>query len=313
MNRAFAAVIVSLLAVSALAQGGSKSVVSVSTTGPTEPVAAGYSFQVAVVLQVKSGFHINAQKPSEDYLIGTKLSLTPPPGMKVSKVSYPRAKMATFEFSETPLAVYDGTVEVMATIKTEKSLDAGTREITGKITFQACNDQSCLAPSTVDVTASVNIVEPEEQATGSLSITGAPPEAHVSIDGRQVGRTDANGRLLARDVEVGRRRVRVEAEGLSPFERSVTVEPEKSVTVDAALAAVAPPPDTSSPEPTAQAAAPVVETPPAPPPAPPAETAPVRFSPVQLALIGAVVGSAIAAVFVVARRRAMSRPSAQPK
>src|ERR1043166_8863447 len=95
--------LVIVLASASLAQGGSKSVVAVTSLGPANSVPAGSAFQVAVTLHIKPGYHINAQKPSEDYLIGTSLAITPPAGMKVSKISYPSAKMAKLGFSDTPL------------------------------------------------------------------------------------------------------------------------------------------------------------------------------------------------------------------
>jgi len=295
------------LVVPAFGQGGSKNVVSVSANSPKEPVAAGYSLQVSVLLQVKAGYHINAQKPSEDYLIGTKLDLKAPDGMKVAKVAYPRAKMATFEFSETPLAVYDGTVELVATLKTEKSLEPGPREILGKVTFQACNDQSCLAPSTVDIKTSVTISEPAQAATGSVSVTGAPPDARVAIDGKSVGRTDARGSLVAREVEVGKRRVRVDADGFAPFEQNVTVEDGKPQTLAVAMA---PTEGEAKVEEPAQPVAAVAPQPEPPAPAPAARNDEPNHSSSSLympfLLIGAVVGAAISLVFVLARRRSTS-------
>jgi hypothetical protein len=314
MNRVFAAlVVVACAAVTVLAQGGSKNVVSVSAVGPTDPVAAGYSFQVAVLLQVKAGYHINAQKPSEDYLIGTRLTLTPPKGMKVSKVSYPRAKMASFEFSETPLAVYDGAVELVATLRTDKSLDVGDREIAGKVTFQACNDQSCLPPSTVEVTATVRIVEPEEKVAGSLTITGAPPGARVSVDGRSAGSADAQGRLAVRSVETGRRRIRVEAEGFAPFERTVTVDESSPAAVAVAMTATETAPAPAEPVAASQATPPSQPSATPPSPQPPAEAESGGLSIAMFALIGALTGAAIAGIFILARKRAGMGPTPQAK
>jgi DsbC/DsbD-like thiol-disulfide interchange protein len=305
------ALVVALLAVSASAQGGSKSVVNVNANGPTDPVAAGYAFQIAVVLQVKAGYHINAQKPSEDYLIGTKLSFDPPSGVKLSKVSYPRAKMETFEFSETPLAVYDGSVELIATLKTDKDLEPGQLVVPGKVTFQACNDQSCLAPSTVEVSATVNIVEPEKKPTGAVTITGAPPDARVFIDGKNVGVTDRNGRLVVRDVETGRRNLKVEAASLPPFDRTITVDEQRSATVEVASTTTeAPAPVEAAPPP--PPVEPVVAAAATPPP-PTVETEPRRDWTIPFALIGLVVGAAVMGVFVVARKRSTTPPTPQAK
>jgi hypothetical protein len=235
--------------------------------------------------------------------------------MKVSKVSYPKAKMASFGFSEEPLAVYDGTVELMATLKTDDSVEPGPRSIPGKVTFQACNDQACLPPSTVDVTATVEITPGEEKDTGSLTVTGAPPLARVSIDGRPVGKVDAGGRFVARKVEAGRRRVRVEADGFAPFEQVVAVDATRAQTVTVSMSAPAaaaesPTPDSSAP-PAGTAAEAAAQPAPVPTPAPAEDARPT--SNVPFGLIGALVGAAIAAVFVLARRRAAARPTPHAK
>lgn len=216
-----------------LAQG-SKGVVAVSAAGPDAPVPAGSSFQVSVTLQVKSGYHINANKPSESYLIGTKLTLSPPSGLRVVKVAYPNAEMATFGFSETPLAVYDGTVKVVATLAAADTMAPGQVTVSGKMTFQACNDQACLPPSTVDVSATAEIVAGEARRA-TLTLTGAPPAARVSVDGRSVGKTDPNGRLVARDLEPGRRRVRVELDGFAPWEQQVSIDGARPQIVNVAM------------------------------------------------------------------------------
>ena len=80
------------------AQTSSKSVVSVDAAGPGAPVAAGSSFDASVTLHIKAGYHTNAQKPSEDYLIGTSLKLSPPAGITVTKTGYPAAQFHKFSF-----------------------------------------------------------------------------------------------------------------------------------------------------------------------------------------------------------------------
>lgn len=254
-----------LLVVSAAtsAQTSSKGVVAVEPTGPGGPIAAGTSFDGSITLRIKAGYHINAQKPTEDYLIGTSVKMSPPAGITVTKTAYPSARFAKFSFAEEPLAVYEATVKITVTMKIDAATAAGPLSVPGKLTFQACNDSQCLPPSTVDISIPVEVsaaaasTSEEEGEVQSLTLTGAPPDARVLIDGKQVGRTNALGRFVAKDLKKGRVRVRVEQDGFEPWEQAVNLNGNDAQTVNVALTAV-----------------PVAGDTPPPPPPPAAEPAP---------------------------------------
>lgn len=251
------------------AQTSSKSVVGVEASGPAAPVTPGATFTATVTLDIRPGYHINAQKPTEEFLIGTSLTLTPPAGLSVAKTGYPAAEYAKFSFSEEPLAVYEGTARITVTMKADADAAAGKVAVPGRVRFQACNDEQCLPPSTVDVSFDVEVgaAAAAVEEKQSLTLSGMPPDARVSIDGRQVGRADARGRYVARDLKVGRLRVRVEADGHEPWEQAVELSAARPQTLAVALVSAgdeAPPAET----------APVAEAPSAAAPAAPAATAP---------------------------------------
>lgn len=218
------------------AQTSSKAVVTVEPSGPAAPVAAGETFTATIALKIRSGYHINAQKPSEDYLIGTTVSVTPPKGFSVVRSTYPKARMGSFSFSETPLAVYDGNAQVVLTLKADSTVAAGTATIPAKVEFQACNDDQCLPPSTVDVSFTVEVSDSGASAEKqTLTVTGAPPDARIIIDGKAAGAANAQGRAVIRDVATGQRKVRVEATGFAPFEKDVEVTADEPATIAATL------------------------------------------------------------------------------
>jgi len=229
--------IAGLLSVAIQAQTSSKSVVTVEAQGPAAPVASGETFTATIALKIRSGYHINAQKPSEEYLIGTSATVTPPKGFSVVRSTYPKARMGTFSFSETPIAVYDGTAQIAVTLKADAGVSAGTVSIPAKVEFQACNDDQCLPPSTVDVAFSVEVTASAAEAKQTLTVTGAPPEARVLVDGRAAGVVSPQGRAIVRDVATGQRSVRIEATGFLPFEQEVEVKADEPATLAAAMTA----------------------------------------------------------------------------
>lgn len=116
-----------------------------------EPVARGASFQVAVVLQIRNGFHINAREKSADYLIATDLRANPPAGFKAGDVSYPKGELHSFTFTKTPLNVYQGRVVLRLPVTALAEAPLGAQHIPLELRYQACSTEVCLPPVTLDV------------------------------------------------------------------------------------------------------------------------------------------------------------------
>jgi thiol:disulfide interchange protein DsbD len=135
-----------------------REVVSPSAYVSLEPVARGTSFQVAIVLKIRNGFHINARKPSAEYLIPTDLRANLPAGFKsAGETSYPKGELHTFAFSKTPLNVYQDRVVLRVPLTAQPDAPLGTQKIPLKLRYQACSNELCLPPVTLDVDAPVTI------------------------------------------------------------------------------------------------------------------------------------------------------------
>jgi thiol:disulfide interchange protein DsbD len=120
-------------------------------------VPRGHAFEVAVVAKVSPGFHINAHQPSEDYLIPTKVTAELPPGLFVVETNYPRGVMRAFRFSKTPLRVYEGSFTVLMKLRTNGTAPIGHQKINLTVGYQACNQDACLPPTKIPVTAELEI------------------------------------------------------------------------------------------------------------------------------------------------------------
>jgi hypothetical protein len=134
-----------------------RDVVAPSAYVSLEPVARGSSFQLAVVLKIRPGFHINAREKSEDYLIATDLKADVPAGFKIGEVSYPKGKLHTFTFSKKPLNVYQDTVILRLPLTALPAAPLGEQHIPLKLRYQACSKEICLPPVTLDVDASFTV------------------------------------------------------------------------------------------------------------------------------------------------------------
>jgi thiol:disulfide interchange protein DsbD len=135
------------------------SVVSAKLLLATTAVRPGETAKLAAVAEIASGFHINDHHPSEDYLIPTELKLNPSDQLSVDKLVYPKGEAVKFPFSDTPLSVYQGTLTVGALLKFSPSMPAGDFTLSGKFSYQACNDHECLPPTNVPVSITVKVVK----------------------------------------------------------------------------------------------------------------------------------------------------------
>jgi thiol:disulfide interchange protein DsbD len=143
-----------------------------------QPVPRGRAFEIAVVAKISPGFHINAHVPSEDYLIPTKVMADLSPGVFLVETTYPRGVMRAFRFSKTPLRVYEGSFTVLLKLRANGSAPLGPQKIGLTVGYQACNQDACLPPTKLSVTADLEIaaVDTPTHPAHTDIFSAAPPE-----------------------------------------------------------------------------------------------------------------------------------------
>jgi DsbC/DsbD-like thiol-disulfide interchange protein len=134
-----------------------REVVKPETYDSLDPAGRGTSFQIAVVMKIRPGFHVNAREKSEDYLIATDLKADLPAGFRSGEVVYPKGKLEKFTFSKIPLNVYQDTVILRMPVTALASAPLGTQHIPLKLRYQACSSEICLPPVTVILDATINV------------------------------------------------------------------------------------------------------------------------------------------------------------
>ena len=129
-----------------------------------DPAARGSSFQVAVVMKIRPGFHVNAREKSEDYLIATDLKSELSAGFQGGEVSYPKGKLEKFTFTKIPLNVYQDTVTLKLPVTALANAPLGEQHIALKLRYQACSSEICLPPTTLPLDATINIAASSKPA-----------------------------------------------------------------------------------------------------------------------------------------------------
>lgn len=124
---------------------------------PGAEIKAGGSGEATVKLTVSPGFHINANPPSFSYLKATELTVEAGEGVTAGKPTYPPSVTRKFAFSKDPLAVYEGETAIKLTLTAAADAKKGAQTLKGKLRVQACDEEKCYPPRTMETAIPVTV------------------------------------------------------------------------------------------------------------------------------------------------------------
>ena len=142
---------------SADAQYGGPKVATVTAAVRPVVIAHGGSGILFVTLSVGPQFHINAHKPNDPAYIPTNFQGQPMFGVTFSPARYPEPKAMKVSYSSEPLLVYTGKTLIAIPFTVAKTAKQGKCILTGVISFQGCNANSCYPPASAQVRAVVTV------------------------------------------------------------------------------------------------------------------------------------------------------------
>lgn len=123
-----------------------------------DKVYPGSSFELAVVVDVALGWHINSNKPLDEFLVPSELVFDEKEGVTYSDVIYPESILQKFSFSESEVSVYEGKAVFGVKVTLASEFPLGDTVISGRLLYQACDDQSCLPPAEISIEIPVKVV-----------------------------------------------------------------------------------------------------------------------------------------------------------
>jgi len=135
-----------------------------------DAVRPGETFKAAVVLKVQAGYHINDNAPLDEFMIPTVLTIEESPDFEILEIAYPKGRRARFSYSETELVVYEGESVLGVLVRAKQGLAAGPRVLQCALSYQACNNESCLPPQEVAVEIPV-----------AVAVSGEGTDVHPEI------------------------------------------------------------------------------------------------------------------------------------
>jgi len=81
--------------------------------------------KAAVFARIAPGFHLNDNRPTLNYLVPTELKLEVPKELDIEKVVYPKGQPKRFAFSDLPLSVYEGTLDIGVVLRVGRKVVPG--------------------------------------------------------------------------------------------------------------------------------------------------------------------------------------------
>ena len=120
-----------------------------SATLNASALQVGQTAVMAVVVDIKPGLHTQSHTPLSGSGVNyIKFEVTPDPNPNVEFLDpiYPAATIENFA-ALGPQSIYTGKVIVYLPMRVKTSAAVGDITISGKLTWQACNDRVCFAPS----------------------------------------------------------------------------------------------------------------------------------------------------------------------
>ncbi|MCL6097210.1 MAG: protein-disulfide reductase DsbD [Bacteroidetes bacterium] len=135
-----------------------QNIVKIKLESGQKKVQRNSQLKIAVKVSVENSWHINSNKPHEDFLIPTKVVSTDK-RFPLANVEYPKAQDITLGFSDQPVSVFEGDVVINLLVNIDKELLPGIYKIPIKVEYQSCNNQTCMPPTSVSDSFEITVTD----------------------------------------------------------------------------------------------------------------------------------------------------------
>jgi hypothetical protein len=101
-----------------------------------------------LAVSIQPGFHVNSNKPKDEFLIPLRLTWSPG-SVTAESVAYPQGQ--DIKVGPDTLSVFTGKFTLQTKFRAGSESSALPTSVIGKLHYQACNNQMCFRPATVEV------------------------------------------------------------------------------------------------------------------------------------------------------------------
>lgn len=160
-------------------------VVKIAVKESSVKVSQGDEFKTTLEITIDQTWHINSQKPNDDFLIPSEITAKGN-GVKLIKVIYPEAHNIKLAFSEELVSVYEGTASAKLTFRVDKNAPVGKQKVQVTLDYQACNDMTCMPPNDVAAEFEIEVAENQSKDTSQVTVTSDTDVKDLESDFEQL-------------------------------------------------------------------------------------------------------------------------------
>jgi cytochrome c biogenesis protein CcdA len=134
----------------------------------------GDTLRAALHVRLDSKFHVQSNKPLDEFLVPTRLTLTPPSGITVRELVYPMP--VQFAVAGEPLSAFESDFVIGVAFEIGADAAPGVYPVAGILQYQACDDKVCLAPAELPLSTELKLV-----AAGTAVTRAAHPRLDAIV------------------------------------------------------------------------------------------------------------------------------------
>ena len=105
-------------------------------------------------LEIADGWHINASNVLQKHLIPTSLASKSDRCSELSDIKYPQGKRVSLGFQDGELLVYETQAQISAEV--QQSDNVSCDFLAAELLIQACTDEVCHSPETLQIRGTLN-------------------------------------------------------------------------------------------------------------------------------------------------------------
>ncbi len=129
---------------------------------PTLEIQMGIKTTVELQVQVKPGYHVNANPCLDKFLYPTFLKIEPHKLLKIDLPVYPPGQVFTYLHSSDNFLIYENQFGIQFEVTPRKKKDNLEGVLIAQLRYQACDSISCLMPQTIPIRLPFKIVSPSQ-------------------------------------------------------------------------------------------------------------------------------------------------------
>ena len=126
------------------------------TVGPPSQltIQRGATATETLKVSVTPGFHVNNDKPKDEFVIPLKLTWDTGP-LEAESIQYPKPE--EIRVGGETLTVFTGAFDINTHFRTTAQASPGEVIMHGRLRYQACNNQMCFRPATAEIALPVRV------------------------------------------------------------------------------------------------------------------------------------------------------------